>query len=69
MKSDQMRIWMKGVWTPIKYEDIKTKEKSLEVKYFSRKKARSVADRRTSQDNYSPTVGTEALFLMSAIFC
>ena len=69
----------KGVWTPIKYENIEDKSKIIRSLLFLKRKrdgtlkARLVADgrmqdRSTSQDNSSPTVGTESLFLMSAIF-
>jgi hypothetical protein len=69
----------KGVWTPIKYENIKDKSKIIRSLLFLKRKrdgtlkARLVADgrmqdRSTSQDNSSPTVGTESLFLMAAIF-
>ena len=69
----------KGVWTPLKYENIKDKSKIIRSLLFLKRKrdgslkARLVADgrmqdRSTSQDNSSPTVGTESLFLMVAIF-
>ena len=69
----------KGVWTPIKYENIQDKTKIIRSLLFLKRKrdgslkARLVADgrmqdRSTSQDNSSPTVATETLFLMAAIF-
>ena len=69
----------KGVWTPIKYENIEDKSKIIRSLLFLKRKrdgtlkARLVVvgcmqDRSTSQDNSSPTFGTESLFLIAAIF-
>ena len=69
----------KGVWAPIKYENIQDKSKIIRCILFLKRKidvilkARLVADgrmqdRSTSQDNSSPTMATETLFLMAAIF-
>jgi len=67
------------VWTPIKYENIEDESKIIiRLLFLKRKrdgtlKTRLVEDglmqdRSTSQDNSSPTAGTESLFLMAAIF-
>ena len=68
----------KGVWKPTKYDDIQDKTKIIRSLLFLKRKrdgtlkARLVADGRkqdmsTCQDNFSPTVATETLFLMAAI--
>ena len=69
----------KGVWTPIKYDDIKNKSRIIRSLIFLKRKrdgtlkARLVADGRmqvrdNNQDISSPTVATESLFMLSAIF-
>ena len=66
----------KGVWTPIKYDDIKkiknhTQFNISELKRDGTLKAsgrRKKQVRDNNEDISSPTVATESLFMMSAIF-
>ena len=69
----------KGVWTPIEYDNIMNKSRIVRSLIFLKRKrdgtlkARFVADGRMqiidiSQDISSPTVATESLFMLSAIY-
>ena len=69
----------KGVWHPVKYDEICDKKKIirslifLKVKMDVTLKARLVADRRmqdrdNGQDVSSPTIATEYLFILAAVF-
>jgi hypothetical protein len=69
----------KGVWTPVQYESIENKAKIIRSLIFLKRKrdgtlkARLVADGRMQvrddgQDVSSPTVATESLFLLAAVF-
>jgi hypothetical protein len=76
---EMLQLHDKGVWIPTKYENIGDKTKIIRSLLFLKRKrdgslkARLVADgrmqdRSASQDNSSPTVSTESLFLLSTVF-
>ena len=69
----------KGVWHPVKYDEICDKKKIirslifLKVKRDGTLEARLVADGRmqdwdNGQDIFSPTIDTESLFTLAAVF-